>query len=573
MSIRNSEIADRFDELADLLSIENANQFRIRAYRNAAGTIRANPKQMADLVAVGEDLSDLPGIGKDLAAKVEELVETGHLSLLEEVAARTPRVLSEIMKIPGLGPKRVQLLHRELKVRSVADLERAATNGRMRTLPGFGARTEQLVLDGIKRLQRYGERFKLSTAEETAEPLVEYLKRCKGVKQITLAGSLRRRCETVGDIDILVTATRGSKVTKWFTAYEDVAEIISRGDTRASVRLGAGMNVDLRVVPQVSFGAALYYFTGSKAHNIAVRTLAAKKGYKINEYGVFRGERRVAGKTEREVFAKVGLDYVPPELREDRGEIAAARAHRLPKLIGLGDIRGDLHCHTHASDGHASIEAMAAAAGEHGYEYVSINDHSKHVTIAHGLDEKRLLAQIEAIDELNEKLEHLTVLKSAEVDILEDGSLDFPDRVLKRLDFTVCAIHYQFGLSEKKQTERILRAMDNPYFTILAHPTGRLINERAPYLVNLKKVLDHARKRRCYLEVNAHPDRLDLGDQACRMAKDAGVKVAISTDAHSPDGLGFMRFGVDQARRGWLGRDDVINCRRLDALQALFAKR
>jgi DNA polymerase (family X) len=303
-----------------------------------------------------------------------------------------------------------------------------------------------------------------------------------------------------------------------------------------------------------------------------VRTLAAKKGYKINEYGVFKGRRRIAGKTEADVLAAVGLDYVPPELREDHGEIAAARAHKLPKLIELGDIRGDLHCHTQASDGHASIEDMAAAAAELGYEYVSINDHSKHVTVAHGLDERRLRAQIDAIDELNERLGNLTVLKSAEVDILEDGSLDLPNRVLAKLDFTVCAIHYQFGLSEKKQTERVLRAMDNPHFTILAHPTGRLINERAPYLVNLERVLAHAHKRRCYLELNAHPDRLDLTDQACRMARDAGVKVAISTDAHSPAGLGFMRYGVDQARRGWLGRDDVLNCAGLSQLRALFSK-
>jgi DNA polymerase (family 10) len=481
-------------------------------------------------------------------------------------------VLSEIMKIQGLGPKRVQVLHRALKIRSVADLERAAASGRIRKLPGFGARTERIVLDGIRRLARRGRRFKLNVAEEIAKPLIEYLEGCKGVKQITIAGSFRRRRETVGDLDVLVTAARGATVTEWFVAYDEVREVISRGSTRAAVRLSSGLHVDLRVVPQVSYGAALHYFTGSKAHNIAVRTLGAKKGCKINEYGVFRDNRRIAGKTEPEVFSKVGLDYIPPELREDQGEIEAARRHWLPKLIGIEDICGDLHCHTSASDGHASIEKMATAAADLGYEYLSINDHSRHVTIANGLDEKRVFAQIKAIDKLNAKLKGLTVLKSIEVDILEDGSLDLPNRVLKELDFTVCAIHYQFGLSEKRQTERILRAMDNPYFTILAHPTGRLINERAPYLVDLGRVLERAKKQRCYLEVNAHPDRLDLTDQACRLAKEIGVMVAISTDAHSPGGLGFMRYGIDQARRGWLTADDVVNSRGIAQLRSLLER-
>lgn len=370
-----------------------------------------------------------------------------------------------------------------------------------------------------------------------------------------------------------MTARRGSTVTRRLTRYDEVEEILSQGSTRASVRLRCGMHVDLRVVPQASVGAALHYFTGSKEHTIAVRRLGARKGYKINEYGVFRGRRRVAGKTETEVFAWVGLSYVPPELREDRGEIAAALDGRLPPLVDRADIRGDLHCHTRASDGHASIERMAAAAADLGYEYLSINDHSQRVTIANGLDEKRVLAQIDAIDKLNAKRGRPVVLKSIEVDILEDGTLDLPNRVLEQLDFTVCAIHYQFGLSEKRQTERILRAMDNPHFTILAHPTGRLINERAPYLVDLERVLEHAKQHRCYLEVNAHPDRLDLSDHACRLAKDAGVKVAISTDAHAPADLGCMRYGVGQARRGWLTAEDVINCQPLERLRALLARR
>jgi DNA polymerase (family 10) len=573
MPVHNAEIADLFDQLADLLDIEEANAFRIRAYRNAARTIRANPKSMADLLGAGADLSELPGIGKDLAGKIETIVGTGRLPLLEEVASRTPRVLSELLRIPGLGPKRVKTLYRALKVRSVEDLKRAAAAGRIRQLPGFGEKTERSIRSGIEQLARHAGRIKLATAEDIAATLVAYLKKCAGIKEVTLAGSYRRRKETVGDLDILVTGSRSSRVVEHFVAYDEVAEIVSKGATRSTVRLRSGLHVDLRVVPQVSYGAALHYFTGSKAHNIAVRKIGIKKGYKINEYGVFRDDRRLAGRTETEVFAKVGLSFIPPELREDRGEIEAARARRLPELISLADIRGDLHCHTTASDGRDTLERIAAAAVERGYEYVSINDHSKHVTIAHGLDEKRVFAQIEANDKLNRKLDGISVLKSIELDILENGSLDLPDRVLKELDFTVCAVHYQFGLSERRQTERVLRAMDNRYFTILAHPTGRLINERQPYSIDLERIMQGAKERGCLLELNAHPDRLDLTDEACRLAKDMGVQVAISTDAHQTGDLAFMKFGIDQARRGWLTANDVVNTRGLDGLRTLLKRR
>ncbi len=572
MPVSNPEIADLFDQLADLLEIEGANPFRIRAYRNAARTVRSHPKSMADLVAAGEDLSALPTIGEDLAGKIAEIVETGKLPLLEEVASRTPRVLSELTRVPGLGPKRVQALYKELKVRSLQDLKRAAESGRISELPGFGRKTQDAILSAVEGLVGRERRFKRPAAEAIAEPLVAWLESVDGVKSVTLAGSYRRCRETVGDLDVLVTATKSSPVMRRFVEYEDVADVVSQGTTRSTVRLRSGMQVDLRVVPQVSFGAALHYFTGSKAHNIAVRSLAARKGLKLNEYGLFRGEKRVAGRTEKELFGKLGLVLMPPELREDHGEIKAAANDRLPDLIEVSDIRGDLHCHTSASDGHDSLEAMAEAAAERGYEYLAITDHSKHVTVAHGLDEGRLRRQIRAIDRLNEKLDGLRLLKSAEVDILEDGSLDLPDKILAELDLTVCAVHYQFGLSRAKQTERILRAMDNPYFTILAHPTGRLLEERAACALDLERVLEGAKERGRIMELNAHPDRLDLDDEACRLAAELGVRIAISTDAHRAGDLGFMRYGVDQARRGWLSAGDVVNTLGLPALSKALGR-
>jgi DNA polymerase (family 10) len=346
--------------------------------------------------------------------------------------------------------------------------------------------------------------------------------------------------------------------------------VVSKGTTRSTVRLRCGLSVDLRVVAQVSYGAALHYFTGSKAHNIAVRKLGVKQGYKINEYGVFKNDARIAGKTEKQVYDSVGLPFIPPELRENRGELEAARKGRLPSLITLEDIRGDLHCHTSDTDGHHTLTQMAAAARDLGYEYLSINDHSRHVTVARGLDKKRLLKQIDAIDRFNEKSDDIVVLKSIEVDILEDGSLDLPDSVLKELDFTLCSVHYRFDLSSRKQTERILRAMDNRCFNILGHATGRLINRREPYPIDLERIMEAARDRGCILELNAHPDRLDLTDEACKLARDTGVKVAISSDAHDTSHLEFMRFGIDQARRGWLEAGDVINTRPLKSLRKLF---
>ncbi len=561
LAVHNAEIAEMLNRVADLLEIEGANLFRVRAYRNAGRTLTSLPREVVAMLADGKDLSQLPGIGKDLAQKIQEIVETGRLPILSELERQTPAGLVKLLGVPGLGPKRVQTLHETLGIDNLDALAAAARQGEIARLAGFGRRTEQNILHALETRGAEEQRTKRALTEAVADDLVQYLRSVPGVKQVTVAGSYRRKLETIGDLDILAACAAGSAVMDRFVAFEDVAEVVSQGAKRSTVILRGGLQVDLRVVPEASYGAALHYFTGSKAHNIAVRTIGVKKGLKINEYGVFKGNQRIAGRTEQEVFAAVGLPYIDPELREARGEIDAARQGRLPKLVGLADIRGDLHAHSKASDGRATIMEMAAAARAKGYGYLAVTDHSKRVAIAHGLNVKRLARQITEIERLNERLDGIVVLKAIEVDILEDGALDLPDSILRRLDLTVCAVHSKFGLSREKQTERIIRAMDNPCFTILAHPTGRLINERPAYEMDMEQVMAAARARGCFLDVNAQPDRLDLLDTDCRMAKEMGVKVAISTDAHSALDLELMRFGVDQARRGWLGPDDVLNTR------------
>ena len=566
MPIHNAEIADLFDRYATLLEIEEANAFRIRAYRNAARTIRDLPRSLSSMLEQGENLSALPAIGKDLEAKIQAIVDTGHFHALAELSTKVPGELADLTALPGLGPKRVKVLYQELGVKNIDDLKRAARAGKVSELAGFGNKTEAKLLTEIEHYGGTEKRFKLIVAEEYAEAVTDYLKALDGIRQVTVAGSYRRRKETVGDLDILVSCKRNTDVIEHFVAYEDVAEIISKGNTRSTVILRSGLQVDLRVVPQISYGAALHYFTGSKDHNIALRKIAVKRGWKLNEYGLFKGEQRIAGRTEEDVYAKFKLSYIEPELRENRGEIEAAKKGKLPKLIKFGDIRGDLHSHTRATDGTATLEEMAGAANKRGYDYLAISDHTQHLTVARGLDPKRLARQIRDIDRINQKLQGIVVLKAAEVDILEDGSLDLPDDILKQLDLTVCSIHYKFDLPATKQTDRIIRAMDNPYFNILGHPTGRLIDSRGPYALNMERLMTAARDRGCYLELNAQPDRLDLSDVHCKMAKELGLKVAISSDAHSTASLDYMRFGVYQARRGWLEPADVLNTCTLNEL-------
>ncbi len=572
MPVHNNDISEIFNKVADLLDIEGANPYRIRAYRNAARLVGGMSQSLADMVARGEDLTELSGIGKDLAGKIEEIVKTGELAQLKELEGRTPGALSRLMNIEGLGPKRVQALHEELGVTTPEDLQEAARLGKIKDLKGFGNKIEQMILDRIDQIASGEQRFSLATAEPVAKSLEDYLKGVNGVKQVTVAGSYRRRKETVGDLDILVTCKEVREVMDAFVHYEDVTEVAARGETKSTVVLRSGMHVDLRVLPEESYGAALHYFTGSKAHNIAVRQMGGKKGLKINEYGILKDEKRVGGQEEEEVFKAVDLPFIEPELRENRGEIEAAQKGELPQLIKLDDIRGDLHAHTKTTDGHNTMEEMAQAAGERGYDYLAITNHSKRVSMTHGLDAKGLAKEIKRIEDMKAKLDGILLLKAIELDILEDGSLDLPDDILKELDLTVCSVHYNFKLSRKKQTERIIRAMDNQYFNILAHPTGRRIFKREPYDVDMEGLMKAARERGCYMELDSQPERLDLADIYCKLAKDLGVKVAIDTDAHSIGDLDFIRFGISQARRGWLEPDDVLNTRIWKDLQKLLQR-
>jgi DNA polymerase (family 10) len=568
MPTHNNDIAAIFNKVADLLEIKGANQYRVRAYRNAARTVEGLSQRAADKIRTGEDLSHLSGIGKDLAGKIEEVVKTGKLGLLEELEREMPGELTDIMRVSGIGPKRVAALHGELDINTLDELEQAAQDGRIRDLEGFGARTQQTILEETKRLRQERRlRMKLAVAEQYAEPLREYLQKAEGVKDIVVAGSYRRRRETVGDLDILVTCKKGSPVMNRLVDYDDVRKVVAQGKTKSTVLLRSGLHVDVRVVPQVSYGSALLYFTGSKQHNIAIRKIAVKKKLKLNEYGAFKGDRRVAGRSEQEVYKKMGLPFIAPELREQRGEIEAAGKNKLPKLVEAENIRGDLHVHTKRTDGRHTVEELIAAARQRDYDYIAIADHSQRVTVAHGLKPKDLREQMAEIDQINDRLKGFTVLKAIEVDILEDGSLDLPDDVLAELDLTVCSVHSKFKLSRDKQTRRIVKAMDNPHFSILGHPTGRLINEREPYDVDMERIMEAAKDKGCVLELNAHPDRLDLNDIHGKMAKDMGVRVAISTDTHRIDDLDNMRFGVGQARRAWLESGDVINTNSLRELK------
>lgn len=573
MPVHNADVAAVFEEVADLLELEDSNPFRVRAYRKAARVVGDLGRDIGAMVRAGDDLTELPGVGEDLAGKIREIVTTGTCCMLSELRKQTPSALARLMTIPGLGPKRVKLLSETLGVRTIDELTRAAREGRIREIPGFGAKSEQNILRSLAvTAAGGGSRLSLAVAAQYAESLAEYLRATPGVGDVVIAGSYRRCKETVGDIDILVTVAGRCKVIDRFASYDEVADVLARGTTRATVRLRSGLQADLRVVHRESYGAALHYFTGCKAHNIAVRHLGQEAGLKINEYGVFRGSKRIAGTTEESVFASVGLPWIPPELREDRGEIDAARAGTLPRLVELSDLRGDLHSHTTATDGRNSLREMALEAQRRGFEYLAITDHSQAVRMVHGLDPKRLLAQGKEIDALNCELKGLTLLKGIEVDILEDGRLDLPDGVLGQLDIVIGSVHSYFGLSKQKQTSRLLRAMDRPYFHILGHPTGRLIPKRQPVDVDLPRVLKHARERGCFVELDAHPERLDLNDVACRMAKDQGVLVSIDSDAHSAQDFGNLQFGIGQARRGWLEKKDVLNTRPLAELRRLLGR-
>lgn len=574
MPIHNTEVADILDEVADLLEIDGANEFRVRAYRDAARVVRGLPRSVAQMIDDGDDLTQLRGIGKSLAEKIEEVASTGTLEQLEELHRRLPPALTELLGVSGLGPKRVGTIHEELRIDTLDELAEAAEEGQLQELPGLGEKTESKILEEIERTRRRqrSARHLLIEVEEPVDDLIQSLSTADHVQQITVAGSYRRRKETVGDLDLVAITEDSADLMRRFVGHEDVEEVVSQGETRSSVVLRGGLQVDLRAVGEASAGAALLYLTGSKAHSIRLRKRGQEREIKVNEYGLFSGDEQIAGETEAEMYDGLGLAYIEPELREDRGELEAAEKGELPALVELGDLKGDLHAHTDDSDGADSLASMAEAAVDLGLEYLAITNHSKRLTVANGLDEERLRRLMEAIDELNEQLEGVRLLKGIECDILEDGSLDLDAEVLAELELVVGSIHSKFGLDRTKQTERVLRAMDNPHLNILAHPSGRLLDEREAHELDLERAIDGAVERGCFLEVNSQPDRLDLTDEWCQLARERGLKLAISSDAHRASGLARLRYGVGQARRGWLEAADVINTRSLQDLLKLLRR-
>ncbi|WP_456469754.1 DNA polymerase/3'-5' exonuclease PolX [Caminibacter sp.] len=563
----NQEIAKIFSKTADLLEIKGEYPFKVRAYRNAARIIENSSKDFNKLVKEGFDLTRLPGIGKDLSEYIKEIVTTGKFHKLEELQKEIPSGLIEMLSIEGLGPKRVKQIYDAFGVTSLEELKKYAQSGELAKLPGFGPKLIEKILKGVKQLKKAGIRFLWAEVEEIAEEIRGYLLDFEGVEIVEIAGSYRRKKETVGDLDILVVAKDYPKVSEYFIKFPKVKEVHSAGLTRSTVFLENSLQVDLRAVAKESYGAALHYFTGSKAHNIEIRKIAIEKGLKVNEYGVYKEDKKIAGATEEEVYEAVGLCYIEPELRENRGEIEACLQKKLPKLIEYRDLKGDLHIHTIYSDGIDTIENMVIKALELGYEYIAITDHSKRLKVANGMDEKKLLQQIEEIEKLQKKYSQIKILKGAEVDILEDGSLDFEDEILNRLDIVVGAIHYKFT---GDQTERLLKALDK--INILAHPLNRIINKRNEIKADWEKIFKKAAKLNVAIEINSQPDRLDLSDTYIKMAKDIGCKFVINSDAHNVNMLQFVKYGINQARRGWAQKEDVVNTYSLKNLLNFFSK-
>lgn len=570
MPVHNEDLAEAFDEMADLLALKAENPFRINAYRRAAQVVRALPEELQSKIAAGFDPDTLPGIGPDLAEKIRAFVKTGELPGLASLRRSVPTGLRELMTIQSLGPKRVRALYDALGVCDLKTLRTALAEHRVRTVRGFGAKMEEQLAKAVEEIESRSRRLLRSVAAQYARALESYLRALPGVTKVDVAGSFRRGCETVGDLDLLVCSQRPLDIGSALLEYDETGSVLAKGPTRSAAVLKSGLQVDVRLVPQESYGAALYYFTGSKAHNVHVRRLAMARGLKVNEYGVFRGRKRIAGDTEPAVFAAIGLPYIEPELREDRGEIEAAQAQALPTLIARHDLRGDLHVHTKATDGTASLSAMVEAAKKAGLEYIAITDHSKYLGMVRGLDASRLAQQMDAIDALNASLDGITVLKGIEVDILEEGSLALPDRVLKKLDIVIASIHERFGLSRRKQTDRLLHALDRPYVSVIGHPMCRLIQERPAIECDWAKIFRRAHERPVYLELNAQPTRLDLNDVLVREAAANDVLISIASDGHSVGSFEFLGGGILQARRGWLSKSQALNTRPLCEVRRLL---
>jgi DNA polymerase (family X) len=561
MPSSNVDIAKVFDEIADLLEIQDGNPFRVRAYRNAARTVEGLGDSIGEMIAKGENVTELPGIGKELAAKIREILDTGTCAALEELRQQLPPTITTLLRIPGLGPKRVQALYRNLDISTPEQLYAAVLEGKVRALAGFGEKTESTIRQALSK-DMQSERISLARATEDAEPLRAYLAQTPGVTNVVIAGSYRRSRETVADLDIVVTAKKSGAVMDRFCGYEKVSMVKGRGDTRATVVLASGLQVDLRVVPQASFGAALYYFTGSKAHNVAVRRIAQMRGLKINEYGVYRGRRRIAGDTEESVFASIGLPYIAPELRENRGEIEAAQADKLPALIAPEDLQGDLNVSVSPSDTH-NLRAWVGAARERRLHYLAL-------AIDASGNHNEIDAWIETVDRLNDKLGDFVLFKALQTRIRVDGTLEAPRHMLDRFDIVIGGIESDFAFARAKQTERILRAFDEPHFTMLAHPTGRLINRRPSCELDLPRIVRAAHERKILLELDARPNRLDLPDVYCRLAKDEDVPIAIDSNARNPEEFVHLSQGVRYARRGWLEAKNVANAQPLGTLRKLL---
>ncbi|MGH8013854.1 MAG: DNA polymerase/3'-5' exonuclease PolX [Candidatus Binataceae bacterium] len=565
-AMENAEIAKVLDEIADLLEIGGENFFRVRAYRNAARTVRDFPGNVAALER--KQLGQMPGIGAGLADSIATLVESGDLPIRSQLLATFPPGLLELRHVPGLGPKRIKQIAQELHIRDRDELEAALRSGALRTLRGFGAKMEQRILDALTRKPPEPQRrISWADAAPLAMRILKHLKICPAIERAKAAGSFRRRRDTVGDLDIVAVSGDATAAMAHFASFPEIAQSLGAGETRTSVILTVGLQVDLRVIPARSWGAALLYFTGSQAHCVRLRRLAQLKGMLLNEYGLYRGDELVAGATEEAVYGALGLEWIASELREERGEVEAARDHRLPLLLTRADLRGDLHSHSTYTDGRASIEEMAIAARDHGLEYFALTDHSQHLAMVKGLDPVRLREQWREIDQVRGRVSGIKILRGIEVDIMEDGTLDLPDEVLDELDWVVASVHYKLNQPADEMTRRMVRAMQNPYVDVIGHPTGRILNRREPSGFDLDEVLRVAREEGCALEVNSQPDRLDLTDIACLTAKRAGVKLVVSSDSHSPRGFGLLEHGVNQARRGWVEASDVLNSRPLESLR------
>ena len=573
MKLDQKEVAALLKEMAVLLELQGENPFKVRAYENASRIIEGLSGDLEEMVKTGE-IMKIKGIGSGIAEKIKTLMETGHMPEYEELKQKTPAGLIEMLKIPGMGPKKIKAVWEKLGITTIGELEYACKENRLADLPGFGVRTQEKILQGIELLKKFKERHLINEARAEAELLYQALKDFPGVIRSQIAGSLRRWKETVKDIDIVASARDEDrmKIMDHFTSLPSVETVVAKGETKSSVVLKAGMNADLRIVSDEQFPYALHHFTGSKEHNIAMREHAIKLGLKMNEYGLFRGDENIPCKDEAEIFHQLGMDFIPPELRENMGEIEAALEHRLPNLVTMDDLRGVIHVHSNYSDGVNTIEDMARAARELGYEYLVLCDHSKSTYYANGLDEKRLMEQHAEIDRVNKLFDDFQVLKGTECDILPDGSLDYDNDTLALFDVVVISIHSRFNMTEEEATQRIIKAMENPYATILGHPTGRLLLARDGYPLDMHRILDAAADLGVAVEINAHPQRLDLDWRFGKYAKEKGVKLSIGPDAHRTEGLLDVVYGLHIARKGWQEKEDILNCLSADELRA-FARR